>query len=133
MDRRDAVAVPWMAKFSRNPLPTRVVWKQDDVRHESFYWLAAPMKETSGRIQITAAIDKQAITLDGPAGKKILVRLSDGLANLDQTISITANGKQVYNSKVNRTIATLARTLLARHDPHLMFSTEIEIKLPPRN
>jgi len=133
MNRRDAVAVPWMAKFSRTPLPTRVVWKQDDVRHESSYWLAAPFEETDGRIHITAAINEQDISLDGPAGKKILVRLNDELANLDQTISVTANGKKVYNGKVSRTIATLARTLLARHDPHLMFSSELEIELPPKN
>ena len=133
MNRLDAVAVPWMAKFSRTPLPARVIWKQDDVRHESFYWLAAPIEETGGRIQITAAINEQDINLDGPAGKKILVRLNDRLANLDKAISVTANGKQVYNGKVNRTIATLARTLLTRHDPYLMFSTELEIELPPKN
>ena len=42
MDRQDAVAVPWMAKFKRNPVPRKVVWEQDDVTHDQFYWLAVP-------------------------------------------------------------------------------------------
>src|SRR3954451_5695194 len=43
MDREDKVALPWMAKFRRNPLPERVVWAQSKaVPRERFYWLAVP-------------------------------------------------------------------------------------------
>lgn len=37
MNLEDAAAVPWMAKFTRNPLPQRVVWQQGDVMHNYFY------------------------------------------------------------------------------------------------
>ena len=33
MERKDAEGVPWMAKFSRQPWPRKVVWQQDDVVH----------------------------------------------------------------------------------------------------
>ena len=130
MKRRDAVAVPWMAKHTRNPVPSRIVWKQDDVRHETFYWLAVPMNETNGRPQITAEVQKQNITLTGPAGKTVRIRLDDRFINLDQPVTITANGKEVFSGKAPRTIARLAASLAARHDPHLMFSAEVPVTLP---
>ncbi|MCF7955000.1 MAG: polyhydroxyalkanoate depolymerase, partial [Phycisphaerae bacterium] len=30
-------ALPWMAKYTRNPLPERIIWRQDS--HKRFYWL----------------------------------------------------------------------------------------------
>jgi len=29
-----------MAKHTRNPIPEKIVWRQDDVTHSRFYWLA---------------------------------------------------------------------------------------------
>ena len=34
MDREDKAALPWMAKFTRNPVPDRVVWKQSGTPHD---------------------------------------------------------------------------------------------------
>lgn len=42
MDREDKAALPWMAGFTRNPVPGRVVWKQTGVPHPCSYWLAVP-------------------------------------------------------------------------------------------
>ena len=47
MDREDASAVPWMAKYTRNARPLKVVWLQDDVTHPRFYWLEAPYPTTA--------------------------------------------------------------------------------------
>ena len=130
MNRRDAVAVPWMAKHTRNPLPDRIVWKQDDVRHDTFYWLAVPAAETADRPQITAAIKQQAITLEGPAGKTVSVRFNDQMLNLDQPVTVTANGKKVFTGKVQRTLRHLVKSLKARGDLHYLFSSEVTVKLP---
>ena len=43
MNRKDTIAVPWMAGFKRNPLPQTVAWHQDDRHHDSFYWLGVPI------------------------------------------------------------------------------------------
>jgi hypothetical protein len=42
MNLEDKVALPWMAKHTRNPVPKRVVWKQASTTHDRFYWLAVP-------------------------------------------------------------------------------------------
>lgn len=133
MNRRDAVAVPWMAKHTRNPLPDRILWKQDDVRHSSFYWLASPMNETAGRPQLAAIIEKQDVNINGPAGKTVFVRLNDKLANLDKALTVAGNGKKLFAGKTKRTIAFLSQTLTERGDFHLMFSAQIEVKLPVKN
>ncbi|MEL7239087.1 MAG: polyhydroxyalkanoate depolymerase, partial [Planctomycetota bacterium] len=39
MDGEDAAAVAWMGQFTRDLRPGRIVWKQDDVTHDRFYWL----------------------------------------------------------------------------------------------
>ena len=130
MNRRDAVAMPWMAKHTRNPLPDRIVWKQDDVRHDTFYWLAVPVAETADRPQITAAIKQQAVTLEGPAGKTVSVRFNDQMLNLDQPVTVTANGKKVFTGKVQRTLRHLVKSLKARGDLHYLFSSEVTVKLP---
>ena len=30
MNLEDREAIPWMEKFTRNPLPEKIVWRQDD-------------------------------------------------------------------------------------------------------
>ncbi|HEX2476754.1 MAG TPA: polyhydroxyalkanoate depolymerase, partial [Lacipirellulaceae bacterium] len=54
LDREDAAALPWMVEYVRNPVPTRVVWKQDDVTHGRFYWLAVDADEEKAGSEITA-------------------------------------------------------------------------------
>ena len=54
MDREDAAAIPWMAKHHRNRLPKRIVWKQDDVRHARFYWLAVDPQTIDDRAEVVA-------------------------------------------------------------------------------
>ena len=39
MNLQDATALPWMSQFKRNLRPKRIVWLQDDVTHNRFYWL----------------------------------------------------------------------------------------------
>jgi predicted peptidase len=45
MDRDDAKAVPWMADFTRNVTPKKVVWRQSGTTHDRFYWLAVPASQ----------------------------------------------------------------------------------------
>jgi hypothetical protein len=55
MDREDAAALPWMAKLVRNPVPNRLIWKQDDVTHRRFYWLAVDKDQEKAGTEIIAS------------------------------------------------------------------------------
>lgn len=128
MDREDAVAVPWMAKFTRNPFPKRIVWKQDDVTHDRFYWLAIPAAAQKGGDEIVAAIKDQDIILEIGDRREVFIRLNDQLVDLDKPVQVFFKDEQAATALAPRTIATLAKTLAERGDPASMYSAEIVVK-----
>jgi dienelactone hydrolase len=130
MDREDAVAVPWMMQYRRNPFPNRVVWKQDDVTHDRFYWLALDAGERKAASEIVASRDGQSIDVASAQVGRVRVLLNDAMVDLDEPVVITSAGKPVVTSRVRRTIATLARTLAERGDPRSMYDGELAVELP---
>ncbi|MGW8190335.1 hypothetical protein [Sphingomonas hankookensis] len=118
MNRKDAEALPWMAQFVRNPWPKRVVWVQDDVTHERFYWLHLPDGAApKAGDRIDARVEGQAITIDGAVPAGLELRLSDRLVDLDRPVRVTVNGRRVFAGKVPRTAAAIVRSLEERADP----------------
>jgi hypothetical protein len=128
MDREDAEAVPWMAKFTRNPFPSRIVWKQAGVAHSRFYWLAAAPEEQKKGNEVAAGYKGQEITIDTKDVPRLMVRISDQMMDLDKPITILAGSKKVFSGIVPRTIATIARTLDEYGDPIAVFSAEVECR-----
>ncbi len=131
MNLEDKAALPWMAKFSRNPVPDRVVWKQTGAVHDRSYWLATPPKEAKGDSLVIAQRDGQTIDIvSAEKIDKLLVRLDDRMADLDKEIVVTHAGKELYRGTPVRTIGTIVGTLAGRGDPKLVFDAEIAVALP---
>ncbi len=130
MDREDRHALPWMAKFARNPVPDRVVWKQSGVSYDRSYWLAVPPGESRPDVLVTAKRDGQTIDLTVVGTKRVVVRLDDRVADLDRPVRIVHDGKELYTGTPPRTAAVLAKTLTGRGDPQLMFSAEVTVEVP---
>ena len=128
MDRQDAVAVPWMARFCRNPVPQRVVWQQDDVTHVASYWLAVP-ETAKARALVVADRVGQRVTLPSSDVQRLTVRLDDRMVNLDDKIVIEGNGEMVFEGRILRSVANLATSLAAREAPGLMFSAAVTVEL----
>jgi hypothetical protein len=129
MDREDAAALPWMAEFVRNPVPDRLIWKQDDVTHSRFYWLAVDADQEKAGAEIVANFSGQQVELQTTDVTKLRVRLDDRMLDLDRPVTIVAGGKQVFQGTVPRTIATIANTLAERGDPQATFSGEVEVAI----
>jgi hypothetical protein len=117
-----------MQKFKRNALPTRIVWHQDDVTHDRFYWLAVPPGEARKDDTITAVREGQKIRITTSRPMRVLVRLNGTMLDLDQPVEIEHDGKQVTVTP-ERTVGTIAKTLAERGDAILIFSAEIDV--PP--
>ncbi len=132
MDREDAAALPWMARHHRNPLPAKVVWKQDDVTHGRFYWLAVEDSQRRAGALVTAAVDGGQIELQATGVDEVRVRLHDALVDLDLPVRITAGGRVLAQGKAVRTIGTLSKTLEERGDRRLMFPAEMTAAFPVR-
>lgn len=128
MNLEDKLALPWMATFTRDPLPAKVVWKQTGTPHERSYWLAVPPKEAKGDSLVIAKRDKQAVELvTVEKVEKLMVRFDDRVTDLDKPVTVTKGGKELFAGEVSRTVAVLAKTLAGRGDPGLVFDAEVEV------
>jgi hypothetical protein len=118
-----------MEQFTRNPLPKKLLWFQDDVTHTRFYWLARPAGEVKKGQKIVAQRRGQTITLSSTNAETVTVLLNDTMLDLDRPVVIQNASRTVFSNHVSRTIATLARTLAERGDTNLAFSAEVTVGL----
>jgi len=131
MNREDADAVDWMAKFTRNPIPDKVVWKQSSVTHDGFYWLALPAGEAKGGQLAVVSRKKQSIAIEKIEGiGHLQIMLNDAMLDLDKPVVISMNGKELFNGVPPRTVAHLHHTLAERADPALTFPAVVLVELP---
>ncbi|OWK40458.1 alpha/beta hydrolase [Fimbriiglobus ruber] len=131
MDLEDKAALPWMAKFTRDPIPARVVWKQTGTPHERSYWLAVPPGTAKLDTLVVAEKNGQSVDVSKAEGvSTLLVRFDARTADLDKPVTITRAGKSLYTGVPPRTAGTLIRTLVGYGDPKLMFDAEVKVDLP---
>ena len=129
MQRKDAVGVPWMAKFTRDPFPKKVVWLQDDVAHSRFYWLQVADENQKKRSRVVASIKGNEITIEESDLKKLTVLMSDAMLDLDKPVRIVNGDEVLFEGKVERTASAIAKSLLLRDDPASVVSASIDVEL----
>lgn len=117
MNGRDAEVLPWMAVCTRDPWPKKVVWLQNEVTHDRFYWLELPPGTAQKGQLIRAAAQGQTITLESADVHNVILRLSDSLINLDQPVTVVVGGKTVFSGLVSRSAPALSQSLEDRADP----------------
>ncbi len=130
MQRRDTVAIEWMAQFERNPYPEKVVWDQNGKAHSSFYWLALPAGDTQNKANLVVSRYGQKVTVEKAENiDSLYIYLNDQMVDLDKKVEVEYNGEVIYNDKPNRTLATLWESLEERNDTNQVFSARIEVSL----
>lgn len=130
MNRRDAEAVPWLAKFERDPWPKKIVWYQDDVTHDRFYWLAIPAESARAGQTITAEVSGQTISVAAPDATQLELRLSDSLIDLDRPITVLINGVPRFSGLVPRTARAISASLQDRADPASAATATLTLPVP---
>lgn len=125
IDNGGASAIPWMQQFVRDPLPAKIVWRQD--QHQRFYWLAAPSIENGAVVR--AQRDGQKFRIEADPGRTILLRLNDKMLDLDREIQVVTAPDKVLKISPQRTIDVISRTIKERGDPTSIFSAEAEVEL----
>ena len=130
MDGEDKVALPWMASHTRNPVPARIVWKQTGTPHDRFYWLAVPRSEARGDSLVIASYTGQSIKIESVEGVSHLsIRLDDRMVNLDLPVTVTYQGRTLFEGTVPRTVDSIIQSLGDRGDPGLVFDSTINLEL----
>lgn len=134
MERRDAEILPWLASFDRTPRPTHLTWKQDDVTHTRFYWLAIDNPKPRTLITATAhpasSDTTQAISIDTDdvnLTTTLTLLLHDDLLDLDQPIRIIANGTHTVAATPTRTERDIRAALTERLDPNLAYTAVLPV------
>ena len=130
----------------------------DGLRRRRFYWIAFPNAPEKGDLRLVAAADRSTNTLtlevaglaagntDGnrthgkdnvaesprtPLGKTAVdLLLSDALVDLDQPLTVIANGRQVFHGKVERREEVIAAALADRPDPASCPTAKLTVTTP---
>ena len=130
MERKDAEAVPWMAASRRDPRPREIIWRQDDVLHRRFAWLATD--EPVAGTRCTGSIQEQRITLElSPQQKSLTLRLDDQLVNLDEDVTVLLGERELFKGRIPRSKDVIEKTLMERSDKNDVFTAELKLPLPP--
>lgn len=132
VNRRDAVAVPWMSQFSRNPFPEYVVWKQDDRTHNRFYWLAVNDENRTGRTLVRVRCDGQSFTIEQCDVDELLIRFNDDMIDFQKPVRVEFDGKVLFEGVLQRSKAVIEKTFQERHDSTSIFSAELPIAIPSK-
>lgn len=111
MLHRDTIALPWMAQFTRNTYPKRVIWVQDDVLRDNFYWLGVPELHRRAGAKIVAEIKGQTVRIEESDSPVVLVGLNDTLLDLDKPVTILLGDRPIATKRFRRTAATLSKPL----------------------
>jgi hypothetical protein len=129
MNLEDAAAVPWMAKFTRNPLPQRVVWQQGDVMHNYFYWLGVNKDEAKKGNLLIAERNGNTIEIIHSDYSSVTIYLNERMFNLDKTIVVKYKSKMIFREKVKKNVELMKTTLYERDDPNYMFCSKLKLNL----
>lgn len=132
MDRADTLAISWVAKYHRNPYPRRVVWRQEEITHRSFYWLSVPEVECHHGAKVIAEYDDNRVDILSCDYSRLTLYFNDEMVDLNKPVAIYYKGKRLFKGKLRRTLATMSRTLSERGDLRYSFSTEIEVEIPEK-
>ncbi len=125
MDRMDTVAISWMAKYTRQPYPKHVIWQQEEVGKQQFYWLEVPFIER-GRL-LDVSIKGNTITIHHTDYRNIRLWLNDELVDLDKKIKVKKDGKTLFKGKLERNERNLRQSIQERQDPAYCFPAQVEI------
>lgn len=130
MNGEDRVAVPWMAKFTRDPNPSRIVWRQAGTTHGRFYWLAVAPDQQKGGSVVIAEREGSSVRIEKMENvRKVTVRLNDAMADLDEELTVVLPDGETRRFTPVRSIATLFKCLGERFDPAAVYSCEVEVQI----
>lgn len=129
MNLDDAVAVPWMAQHTRSVWPKRIVWTQDDVLHDRFYWLRVPAESAKASDRVVSSIDGNVIHIEHSDASNLTILLNDHLLDLNMPVTIKRPSGDTTQYNAKRTIGAIAESLNHRFDEPACFTALIDISM----
>jgi pimeloyl-ACP methyl ester carboxylesterase len=128
MDRRDTVAIEWMAAIRRNHKPDKVVWNQDNRVQNYCYWLSVPASDTGKMASAEVSISGNKIYITTNTFDKLFINLNDELLDLDKEVSVIQSGRIIFQGKLKRTSAIIRATVEEYQDPVRIYSARLIVE-----
>lgn len=132
MNRVDSAAVPWMAKFRRNPYPKKIVWQQAEVVKPYFYWLGVPPAELAPGKMLRAYIQGNCVHITQCDYTTLTLYLNDELVDLDKFVTVKYGKRVLFKGRLKRKESTMRQTLFERNDWSYMFPTSVTVTMKPK-
>ncbi len=132
--KADSNAVHFLQKFTRDPLPERVIWELDN-RSEarqrdvsSFYWLRCEEGLHNGTVIVHLEPETNSIVVerDDTQGS-VGVLLKDGMLDLDRPVRVVYPDGRKVEHIVTRSHEIMWDTLKERGDRNYIFSAYIKL------
>ncbi len=128
MQREDSVSMSWLPQFTRNPIPSKIVWVQDNIIRNKFYWLEATDDSKKRGTKIIASYSEGRVDILESSAQSLIIGLNDKMMNLDKKISIYYDGKEIFSGKVTRSEQNIQSDVDAMRDADLVFPVRIKIE-----
>ena len=128
MDLEDAAALPWLQQYQRNPYPTQIVWRQEEVTHPHFYWLTVPEDQLQRGKTVRLSLKGNTVNISQCDYPQLTLHFNDQMVKLDKPVIIKYNGKTIFKGKLPRTLANLQSSLAERNDLRYMFPAQVTIQ-----
>ncbi len=129
MEQLDTAALSWMAKYRRNPYPEKIVWRQEEVLRNSFYWISVPEEELQHGKSVIIERKGNEIEIKQCDYTRLTIYLNDEMFDLNKKVIIHHNGKKLLKKKAKRNIRNLYNSINERNDRRYMFPAILEIEL----
>lgn len=130
MDSEDAAALPWMQQFVRNPYPDTIVWCQEEVLRDCFYWISVPREEIARGKEVRISVKKNTIHIERCDYSRLTLYLNDSIVNLDKKVKVKKDGQALYKGKVPRSEQIMIETMEQRGDPMYCFPARLVVDVP---
>ncbi len=132
MGGEDKIALPWMVAFRRNSLPDKVVWRQDDVVHDRFYWLGIDRADARAGQELAVQHAGQNYVVQKAADVNAFrLILDDHAVDLDEPVRVIKDGKPLFVGRVDRTLASILASFAERPEPGQTGAARVNVRLTP--
>ncbi len=130
MQKKDAMSIPWMSQYMRDPIPYEVLWIQDDVVRKHFYWLSAVSKNKykDAVINVWYNDDESVFYIEDKTNvKSFIININDAMCNLDKKIKIYRKDTIIFDGIIPRYKENIKKDVTDGRDMYLIFPAKILI------
>ena len=129
MLRADTLALPWMAQYQRNPYPRTIVWQQEEVLRQHFYWLTAPADELRRYQRVRLTCQDNVIDISECSYSQLTLWLSDRLVDLDRRVTVRYQGRTLFHGRLPRAAETMRECIALHADPAYACPARLTVSL----